>query len=275
MINISSYFRRYFVLIVLLGVATSARAWGPTGHEIAASIAELHLTPKAKAGIAELLAPTRHISDNGVANWPDFIRHDRPESAPWHFVNIPFDATRYDPKRDCKDGNCVVEAVERFATVLGNTDATFVTRNETLRFLVHFVGDIHQPLHCAERNGDRGGNLRAMTIPHEKKTGNLHKVWDTELVHECLGTKTIADFARTLNDRVTPAKHEKWTSDTPADWAWESHRLAVEHTYKDIPSDGAPLPLTAAYIAANRPIVELQLTKAGLRLAFLLNKAFP
>lgn len=275
MINVISFIRRCFVLALLFGGASSARAWGPAGHEITASIAELHLTPKAKAGIAELLGSNRHISDNGVANWPDFIRHDRPESAPWHFVDIPFDAVRYDAKRDCKDGQCVVEAVERFATVLANTNATFVTRNEALRFLIHFVGDLHQPLHCAERNGDRGGNLRTMTIPGEKKAGNLHKVWDMELVRECLGNESITNFARILNARVTPEQQQEWTRGTTADWAWESHQLAIEHTYKGIPADGEPIPLTAAYITANRPIVELQLTKAGLRLALLLNKAFP
>src|SRR2546422_40060 len=91
-------------LILLAASARSALAWGPEGHEIVGHIAELHLTGKAKVGVAAILGPGKSISDNNVANWPDFIRHDRPETGPWHFVDIPFDATSYDPQRDCPDG---------------------------------------------------------------------------------------------------------------------------------------------------------------------------
>ena len=269
-------FTQFFfrLLLPMIVFAANSFAWGPAGHEIVAEIASLHLTPRAQAGIAELLGPNRHISDNGIANWPDFIRHDRPETGPWHFVDIPFAATGYVPQRDCKDGQCVIDQVTHFASVLGDTNATVVTRAEAIRFLIHFVADLHQPLHCAERNGDHGGNLRTMSDPHDRKPSNLHKIWDNELVHECLGDQSIAAFARGLNARATPAEQQEWVRGTVANWAWASHELAVKHVYKDIPLDGPAVPLTAAYIAANRPIVELQLTKAGLRLAYLLNQAF-
>lgn len=86
------------------------------------------------------------------------MRRERPNTAPWHYVDIPVNAHTFDRKRDGRDGNNVIDAIDKQAKILADTTATKGTRAEALKFLVHFVGDIHQPLHCADRNGDKGGN---------------------------------------------------------------------------------------------------------------------
>lgn len=255
--------------------AIQADAWGPDGHRIIGHIAELHLTDKAKAGIKEILGPELKISDDSVASWPDHIRHDRPETGPWHYVDIPFDATSYDPQRDCPTGQCVVVQTEHFAKILGDANATMVTRAEALRFLVHFAGDLHQPLHCTERNGDKGGNLVRVTFLSEPEETNLHRVWDSSLIRSYLAEGDVLQYAERLNTGITPQQEKEWARGSIPDWAWESHQAAVAHTYASVPVQSAPVHLGTEYVTGNQPLVEEQLMKAGIRLAVLLNDALP
>lgn len=261
--------------------AMTGFAWGPTGHEIVGHVAEEHLTPATAHFIHDLLTAGNttgeiHIAAAGFANWADFIRKDRPETAPWHYVDIPFVADKYDPDRDCRQhGGCVVEAIERFRRVVADRQANTAARVEALKFLVHFVGDIHQPLHCAERHGDHGGNMVWVQWPGETKAIKLHAVWDMNLVEKTLHDQqlTPAEFADQLTHAITPAQIQAWSAGAPADWAWESHRLAVTEVYATIPETGAHL-LDGAHIAKSEHLVVEQLTKAGIRLAYLLNQ-FP
>jgi hypothetical protein len=155
-----------FVLIAWALTPTEAWAWGKEGHVIVAKVAELNLSDKARKEIRKLLGPIP-ISESRIANFADFVRHnpDHPEfadSAPWHFVDIPNDVGGYDPKRDCKGGQCVIDRIEKFKGVLAG-DSPTEDRLNALMFLVHLVGDLHQPLHCSDRN-DRGGTtLRSNT----------------------------------------------------------------------------------------------------------------
>jgi len=261
---------------LFLSVAVDwAGAWGWEGHIIVAHIAEQHLTDKAKAGIAQLLGPDRKLSDDPVASWADHIRRDRPETGPWHYVDIPFEATSYDPTRDCPTGRCVVAHIEHFAAVLADTNATTVSRAEALRFVVHFVGDMHQPLHSTERNHDKGGNLVKITFLSDSETGNLHSVWDSMLLRQYLGGQDVSGYADKLNSRITPQQMKDWAGGLVADWAWESHHQAVAHTYAGVPIQDTPFNLDQQYVAGNRDVVETQLMRAGIRLANVLNKAFP
>ena len=150
-----------------------ALAWGPEGHAIIAEIAEARLEPAARTQVAQLLSLEDHQHLDEVASWPDAVRPRRPETAPWHFVDIPLTATAYDANRDCVGGDCVVAQIQRFAAVLGDRNAAPQDRLEALKFLVHFVGDIHQPLHCETDltnfpppQGDRGGNDIHLTYFH-------------------------------------------------------------------------------------------------------------
>jgi hypothetical protein len=273
--RISICLRTTIAVVLFLSAAVGrAGAWGWEGHVIVGRIAEQHLTEKAKTAIAQLLGPDRKIEDTSVASWPDNIRRDRPETGPWHYVDIPFEASSYDPTRDCKNGQCVVAQTEHFAAVLADTNATVVSKAEALRFVVHFVGDLHQPLHCIERNHDKGGNLVKITFLSKTEVGNLHSAWDSLLIRQYLGGEDVLQYADQLNSRITPQQMKDWAGGTVADWAWESHQFAVTHAYAGIPIQSTPVHLGAEYVAGNQEVVETQLMKAGIRLAVVLNKAF-
>lgn len=253
----------FFVTVAAL----PALAWGPEGHEIVAQIAEAHLSPAALQAADELLGGQHQLPR--VANWADQVRKSRSESAPWHFVDIPFAAEAFDAERDCvKHKGCIVEAIPHFVKILADSDNSPTARTEALKYIVHFVGDIHQPLHCGERNGDKGGNLCSVRWPGESKPVKLHLVWDVTLVESLLNTTDVEK----LKAAITPEQAATWATGTTADWAWESHRLAVTKAYGEIPETGTHR-LSDEYVTAGQQIVAEQLSKAGIRLAHLLNFA--
>jgi hypothetical protein len=149
--------RLAIVLIVATLVPAQAFAWGSEGHRIIAEIAEQHLQPETARQIRDLLAIENETSLAHVANWADQIRPQRPETASWHFVDIPITAPGYDRSRDCAGDNCVVAKIDQFTDELRNPALAPRQRLEALKFVVHFVGDLHQPLHASDNN-DRGGN---------------------------------------------------------------------------------------------------------------------
>ena len=238
-----------------------AWAWGPQGHQIVGRIAELHLTPQAKAAIAQLLGEGDSISDAEVANWADDVRKFFPESGPWHYVDIPVEESRYSQSRDCKYSDCVIERIEKFREVLADKNARKSDRQRALKWLVHLVGDLHQPLHCAERrdsegNPDLGGNRRKVYFLGETVQSNLHEVWDTKLlVHGInaseLNDAVLHDYAAQLNSRTTQAHAASWGKGNAKAWALESHRAAVEHVYAGVPADGPPPRLGPEYVEKN------------------------
>src|ERR1700731_4481412 len=150
------------LLLLVLGLPARALAWGSEGHRIVAEIAEQYLEPATARQVRELLAIENATTLAQVSTWADEIRPQRRETARWHFVDIPIHPppgtpAAYDPGRDCPGNDCVVAAIERFAAVLRDKTAAPRERLEALKLVVHFVGDAHQPLHCADNN-DRGGN---------------------------------------------------------------------------------------------------------------------
>lgn len=271
-------------LLTLLALrSTPCFAWGPEGHEIVARIAALHLTPKAQHEIDGLLSAQYNNGHDlklwygNVANWPDYIRKDRSETGPWHFVDIPYRAKKYDEARDCKaHEGCVVESIGRFRKVLADPQAAHSNRVEALKFLVHFVGDIHQPLHCAERNGDHGGNLCMVDFPGHNETVKLHYVWDGLLIHRSLSDNHLdaVAYAEHLNSRISKKNEQAWAGGSPADWATESHTIAVKSAYGGIPIKETAVQLSENYVKKNRAVVDKQLMEAGIRLSGLLNEIF-
>src|SRR3954463_3056035 len=181
-------FVRVFVpailLLLLLSIPAHVFAWGRDGHAIVAQIAESRLTPKAKAAVDELLGKQ---TMSGVSSWADQIRKERDETATWHYVDIPYEMRAYDAARDGKNGNNVIDKIVDFANVLNDRTRPAADREEALKFLIHFVGDIHQPLHSAERNEDKGGNFRLVFFLDEPQAVNLHKVWDSVLLKHMMG----------------------------------------------------------------------------------------
>ena len=152
---------------------TDAHAWGVTAHRAVAAIADQHLTTAARRQIDELLAVEPGATLESISTWADEVRS--PSTSKWHYVNFPRDSCTYDPDRDCPDGQCIVVALERQAAIL-RSDASSERRLKALKYVVHFVADVHQPLH-AGFGDDRGGN-RYQVQAYGRGT-NLHALWDS------------------------------------------------------------------------------------------------
>jgi hypothetical protein len=259
--------------------APSLFAWGRDGHQIVATVAARGLSPAAAAQVA-LLLDGKSLAD--VAALPDEWRKTEKESAGWHYVNIPTSDTAYKAARDCKaqpgevGHNCAAAAIEHFRTVLADTTQSKEVRARALTFVVHFIGDIHQPLHNAEHNHDQGGNkvpvswfgAASHTYPGDPNPvpWNLHAVWDDAMIEHT--GMTVDDYATHLLAGPQPANATKGTT---IDWVNAAYKLAKSNAYV-IPA-GSPAPLGAKYYAKNLPIVDRQLLLAGLRLRSVLESA--
>jgi hypothetical protein len=260
-------FRR-FLLTFLLAIPIPAYAWGPEGHEVIARIAADNLSPAAHLRISQLVggdAPALMVLDS---NWADEIRADRPQTTNWHFVNIEIGSKGYDPRRDCAHDNCVVAQINRNIAVLRDPKAAHAVKLEALRFLIHFVGDLHQPLHAADRR-DKGGNN--LIVFMKGRRTNLHRVWDEDLV-QALGPDPGA-VAGSIEAGLSPQDKAGMAAGTPVDWANESFRVAAKEIYARIPSRG-PVRLPRDYARRENAVVRLQLARAGIRLAALLNNIY-
>lgn len=242
-------------------------AWGPEGHNLVARLAEAHLTAAAQAKVAEILGPGETLAS--VSSWPDRIRASRPETGPWHYTDIPIDRPHLDMERDCPKGECLVARLDNFEKVLADPAAKPMERREALIYIVHLVGDMHQPLHSSD-NHDKGGN--GVQTDFFGKPTNLHTVWDSGLLTR-MGDedKLFAEFSRDL----TPKRQRKWGKGSPAQWAEETHRWSQKITYGKLPkvSNGERVPIGDAYERAADPLIREEIEKAGARLAAILNAA--
>jgi hypothetical protein len=252
-------------LTILLASTAPALAWGTEGHRVVAEIAEQLLEPASRVQVRELLSIENTTSLAAVSTWADQIRPQRRATAPWHFVDIQISDSTYVPARDCAGNNCLIAKLDEFSKVLADRDAEPARRLEALKFVVHFVGDLHQPFHVAD-NHDRGGNDIAVVF-NGRKT-NLHAVWDTALLALDVQTDERS-YALGLLRTVQPAEIKAWGLGSTIEWADDSHQVAVRTAYGHLPHDGGALP--SAYAAEALPIVRQQLEKAGVRLAARLN----
>ena len=260
--------------LVVLGLMatwgpTIAWAWGGTGHRIAGQIAADRLKPNARKAIADLLGPGETLSS--VSSWADTVRKEHPESATWHYVNVPITESKYDRKyEDAKGG--VVSKIGEFQKVVGDPTVPRLQRQEALKFLIHFVEDLHQPVHVGHRD-DRGGNN--FQVQFFGKGSNLHRVWDTDLIEH--NKRSQNDYVQALESLITPELAIEWTKGTVEDWANES--LTIAKTAYLVPGTTTELrsgaKLGQAYYQANLPLAEQRLAQSGVRLASLLNAIFP
>jgi hypothetical protein len=244
-----------------------AFSWGASGHSIIAEIAQHRLDPQVFAQIEQLLG--RQVSIASIASWADDITQQRPDTVNWHFVNIPYDATTYDAAHECQPnpkGDCVIKAIERSLATLKKPSAPKDQRVEALKFLVHFVGDVHQPLHTIDRN-DAGGSKLAVVFFDTPMS--LHMVWDVGIIDH--RTYDWGEYVRTLEHNWLPGKDTcALESGDPVVWALQAHAAAVNVVYV-LPED---LKLGEAYYQQSLPIVDQQLALAGIRLARVLDEAF-
>jgi hypothetical protein len=262
--------------VLLFGFAAPRSwAWGREGHRLTALVAEAYLTPATKAQIAELL--NVKITDKDaiadIASWADDYRQGHPETAPWHFVDIPSTAPTYDRKRDCPASNdaaspwrdCAADRILYFEGRLADTSLPLAERAIALKFLVHLIGDVHQPFHAI---GDaRGGNGVNITFLGSNQCGtfkcNLHGVWDESLIEQRHLSET--KYTDALLAEIKENHWESLAGGSPTIWVNASHKYAVNA----LAPDGAML--RHDYVDEETKVVDSQLALGGLRLAHVLN----
>lgn len=287
-----------------------------------ALIAEKHMAAHALATANRLLksqpidpALPRFCTSVGLdvmadsSTWADDLRKVRPETSAWHYIDIPRGAPRSAMAHTCPASTgCITGALEQQIALLRSNSTDPRARADSLRFVIHLVADVHQPLHCVTNN-DKGGNCVPVeyfgTPPVEKnpQTGaywpNLHSVWDYSILQRIRGMETVAQWAASLDRQFRPHAGD-WEREgvNVQNWAWESHQLADELVYRDLP---IPIPIERpepvdrcsddnhgstrlfelheqvgqTYVDAVAPTANEQIAKAGVRLAMVLNQIWP
>ena len=308
------------VLAFLAIAAPPAGAWGCKGHQTVALIAEKHLTPEARQLVQKLLgdnpidpklkrwcgnATTDLMVD--ASTWPDDVRNER-KNGPWHYIDIPRGKHKGDLAEYCGSEGCVTRAIEEQRAILKDKSADPLKRAEAIRYLIHFVGDMHQPLH-AITNADNGGNCvpvkylrheplaNSLHPEHEDYSPNLHQVWDTEIVERDMEISNPFRYADELDEKFHTEIASWEAAGIHADnWAWESHERAETAVYDAFPEKitvepdmklkscaennhvgkrmfDKHLAIGEAYQASAAKAVQTALAEAGVHLAMILNDA--
>ena len=272
-----------------------AWGWSATGHKVVAAIADKYLTTEARARLRSLIG-SEHLDFEGLSSWADDVRKfSRPETIEFHFVNIPIQEAQFNQQRDCPSSRCVVDKLQYYAMKLPPLEPNAARwmheeQVDALRFLIHFMGDIHQPLHTAndptydgtkckdgaKDRGDRGGGCKRVQSPGQKES-NLHDVWDERILRDAMDALSLTDpnnYANHLALNVLTQDVEVPGEYSFETWANEGHALA-QAIYKELPTprdEDSVYELPASYSSDNKAVVEIQLKRAGVRLAQVLNK---
>jgi len=271
--------RRFLLTALLLLLAPSAMAWSALGHRLVGELAQRHLTPAVNAEIAALLVGEPDPTLAGVAIWADTLRASDPDrfkaTSRWHYVNTPAGTCRFDSQRDCPDGECVIGAIDAQSQILADRRQPHAARRDALKFVVHFVGDVHQPMHANNR-ADKGGNdfqislrtdLQPEAYAREQYVGgvmgtNLHSVWDYYVLAS--RGRDLQQYADALDALPWPAMTTPVSA--AQGWAGESCRLVKSRGLYP-----ASRKMGRGYLDAHRPLAEQRVRQAGYRLAALLN----
>lgn len=255
-------------------------AWGREGHHIIALVAQSRLTDSAKRQIIALLG-SQTLAE--ASTWPDEIRKDHPETAGWHYVSIPRPAPFFDEERDCfqpdpahpeasansDHHNCAVDRIHMFARVAGDATQPKAARIDALKYLIHFLSDLHQPMHAMGEA--RGGNEIKIVQFGQASCGedhpcNLHGLWDSGLIEHAEPNEQL--YAQHLQVVIARDRLDLLPEGTPRDWANESH----------VAAEGALLENGGAadqiYFDHEISVVDRRLSMAAIRLARVLNSLF-
>ena len=244
-----------------------AFAWGKTGHRVVAAIADAQLSGLARAHVKEILGEAESLDE--AANWPDEMRSNpssfwQKTSTPWHYVTL--NGIVYDhapPEGDA------LEALNKYSAVLRDPNANLADKQLALRFVVHIVGDLHQPLHVG-KCCDRGGN--DIKVKWFGRDLNLHSVWDSALVDE--QQLSFTEMTAKLQRHTSNADVIAWWDNNPRDWISESGQIR-ETIYPRPSDDPKKVPeLSYSYVYQHTPIMERRLKQAGVRLAAYLNALY-
>ncbi|MBM7071339.1 S1/P1 nuclease [Shewanella sp. 202IG2-18] len=245
-------------------ITNNAEAFGRNGHRIVAHIAQMNLSPQAKAQLLEL---TKGVPLARLSTWSDEIKSDKNwrHANPWHYINAEksgeWESISRNPKGD------ILEALDRFEKQLSDKSLSDEKRWQALAFITHLVGDLHQPLHVSHKHDRGGGTIKVSWFGDEKY--NFHQVWDTLIIeHQQLSYKEYVDFMPiSINEK------QQWIKGNYSDWADESIKLRdTIYDYKSDENNVAQLGY--GYIYKHRDEVELRMKQAGIRLADKLNKIF-
>lgn len=279
-------------LLLLLAVCSlvprSALAWGPRGHRLVGMIAEKRLAATAPQVLdrARLLlrttnAPNTNCEETAaarsfadVANVPDDFRTIELAlvTRDWHFVNIDIANPTYDESRDCPSGDCVVRRIDRMREILGDHSRQNCDRESALIYLIHFIGDVHQPFHTGfghlpNGDPDLGGNRVTVVIDGNER--KLHGVWDASLIERQNRSDELW-VKRLMTTVLADRDPETLDGGTAADWTNESHALATEF---HVDNENPPVKLDSDYVQCGTSAVEERLLVAGLRLARVIEEA--
>ena len=308
------YLCSLFVLMLLFW-PTATQAWGCKGHQTVALIAEKHLTPEARQWVLKLLSenlidPKLNRYCGGASRdamadastWADDVRGER-KNGPWHYIDIPRGSQRGPLESFCGQEGCVTRAISEQLVILKDPKADAAKRAEALRYIIHFVGDLHQPLHTTT-NADEGGNCVPVKYfrrsPHEHNhsfSPNLHSIWDTAILERDAEGADPAEYAETL-DAQFAADIEGWQKAGihVDEWVWEGHDFAETVVYGELTPKIAIEPNVAvhscsddnnigerllrqnivageAYQEKAAPVTEKRIAESGVRLAMILNEA--
>lgn len=309
----SQRFRLFILSSGLFFCTCPAWAWGCKGHQTVAVLAERQLTPEARQLVEKLLSENpinpqlKRYCGNATrdllvdaSTWPDDVRSEL-KNGSWHYIDIPRGTQRGPQAPFCGPGGCVTKAIADQLAILKDQSADSRKRADALRYLIHFVGDLHMPLH-ASTNNDEGGNCvpvryfrRQPQEQHGYYSPNLHALWDTAILERDMEGADPFEYADFLA-RLFSADFDQWKSAgiRVDDWAWESHDLAESVAYGGlnprIPIE-KPTPVLSCtdankigermlqlhlaieepYQEAAAPVIQRQLARAGVRLAMILN----
>ncbi len=255
--------KKIFIAVFFIFGIAEASAWGVTGHRVVAEIAENHLTNRAKRKLKKLIGKQKLAY---WANWPDNVRNS-PEwknTSTWHYVNIPPQESKEQFIEQLKNNNKpnIYTAIQNVKGIIVDKNTPDADREIYLRFLVHFLGDMMQPMHTG-REEDLGGNL--IKIQFFKKDTNLHSLWDSGLIDNTKYSYT--EYARVL-DVESKEEIQKIQSGSLEDRLYESHQAANQLYASVKPGENYSYDYQEQY----KDLLERQLLHAGLRLAKILNE---
>jgi hypothetical protein len=256
------------MLVVGLWAGRDAMAWGKIGHRVASTLVENHLSSAAASAVRDLLEPGETLADASL--WADEHKREIPGSAAWHYVNVPITEAQYDA-RFCPSNRCVVSKVEETRDVLKSPSASRGEKQRALRFLVHLVEDLHQPVHVGDR-GDRGGN--DLQLRFFGKGTNLHRIWDDGIIEH--HSTDEAKWVSELEALATTELAHQTTAGSVEAWANES--LTAARQAYCIPGTRSMLKpgteLGQEYYDLALPVVRHRLVQAAVRLTVMLNDIF-
>ena len=247
---------RHAVACMALLLSHTVLAWGPQGHESIAELADTLLTPSAKEETRRLLSLEPGQTLKSISTWAD--EHRTKDNAKWHFINFPRHTCTYEKERDCNDGECAIEALDRKVSVLQNKAAPPEERLNALKFVVHIMGDIHQPLHAGFPD-DKGGNQYPVQL--EEKSTNLHAFWDHDLV-----SRSDLSNEQFINQLIKTSLHKDPKNTAFTNAAQES--CEVVHAPNFYPGHV----VDKEYIDRFSPVLRERLSLAAQRLVNLLNQ---